>query len=359
MSNQLLIEVFNKLIQEKNSEIQELRKDKDKNKKEISGLTFKVINFRKAIKAIKDHPSEISKGEDLKDVKGIGKGIMDRIDEILKEGTLKEEIPTGSNANAKFTNLENLERITGIGPSKAKTLNEQNVTLELLLSEMAEIEGDFSKIKPTHNLAKLTHHQLVGVKYFNDIEQPIPRKEIQGIQIKLKKFIAQISDKYEVIICGSFRRQKPTSGDIDVLILNPELPTDEVIKMSTVNHLNVIVEHLKKKKVIVDSLTEDGGTKYMGICKGTRAGLGRRIDIRLIPYESKGAAMLYFTGSGNFNKVMRSEALKKGYTINEYGIYTTKKEGKKMVKNQLVPTTSEEDIFKIVDMEYLAPKDRI
>ena len=96
MSNQLLIEVFNKLIQEKNSEIQELRKDKDKNKKEISGLTFKVINFRKAIKAIKDHPSEISKGEDLKDVKGIGKGIMDRIDEILKEGTLKEEIPTGS-----------------------------------------------------------------------------------------------------------------------------------------------------------------------------------------------------------------------------------------------------------------------
>ena len=71
MSNQLLIEVFNKLIQEKNSEIQELRKDKDKNKKEISGLTFKVINFRKAIKAIKDHPNEISKGEDLKDVKGI------------------------------------------------------------------------------------------------------------------------------------------------------------------------------------------------------------------------------------------------------------------------------------------------
>ena len=51
---------------------------------------------------------------------------------------------------------------------------------------------------------------------------------------------------------------------------------------STVNHLQVIVEHLKKK-LIVDSLTEDGGTKFMGICKATRAGLGRRIDIRLIP----------------------------------------------------------------------------
>ena len=359
MANQLLIDVFNKLVQEKNSEIQELKKDKEKNKKEIGGLTFKVVNFRKAIKAIKDHPSEITKGEDLKDVKGIGKGIMTRIDEILKEGTLKEEIGEGSNVNTKFANIANLEKITGIGPAKAKTLNDQNVTLEILLNEMAETGGDFSKIKPSHHLSKLTHHQLIGVKYFNDIEQPIPRKEIQGIQIKLKKFIAQVSDKFEVIICGSFRRQKSTSGDIDVLILNPELPTEEVIKKTTVNHLSVIVEHLKKKKVIVDSLTEEGGTKYMGICKGTRAGLGRRIDIRLIPYESKGAAMLYFTGSGNFNKVMRTEALKKGYTINEYGIYTTKKEGKKMVKNQLVPTESEEDIFKVVDMKYLAPKDRI
>ena len=88
MSNELLVNVFNKLIQEKNSEITELKKDKEKNKKEINGLTFKVVNFRKAVKAIKDHPVQITKGEDLKDVKGIGKGIMDRIDEILKEGTL-------------------------------------------------------------------------------------------------------------------------------------------------------------------------------------------------------------------------------------------------------------------------------
>ena len=97
----------------------------------------------------------------------------------------------------------------------------------------------------------------------------------------------------------------------------------------------------------------------MGICKGTRAGLGRRIDIRLIPYQSKGAAMLYFTGSGDFNKIMRAEALKKGYTINEYGIYKLKKQGKKMVKGELVPTETEEDIFKVVDMTYLKPEQRV
>ena len=359
MANKLLAEVFNKLVQEKQAVIRDLKKDKEKNKKEIQGLTFKIINFRKAIKAINEHPTEITKGEDLKSVKGIGKGIIDRINEIMAEGTLKNEIPEGSNQNARRDNLEKLEKITGIGPAKAQALNDQKITFDMLMGEMASIEGDFSKINPGMNLSKLTHHQLIGVKYFNDIEQPIPRKEIQGIRLKLIKFIGQLSSPYEVIVCGSFRRKKPTSGDIDVLILTPELPTEEVIKSSAVNHLHVIVDHLKKKKVIVDSLTEEGGTKFMGMCKATRAGLGRRIDIRLIPYTSKGAAMLYFTGSGDFNKIMRAEALKKGFTINEYGIYKLKKQGKKMVKGNLVPTETEEDIFKVVGMTYLKPEQRI
>ena len=359
MSNQNLAQVFQKLIQEKQSEIQELKKNKDKNKKEISGLTFKIINFRKAIKAISEHPTKITKGQDLKEVKGIGKGIMDRIDEILEEGTLKNEIPEGSNQNQKRTNLTDLEKITGIGPAKAKALNDLNITLQKLVSEMEGIEGDFSKINPEMSLSKLTHHQLIGVKYVKDIEEPIPRKEILTIRLKLIKFISQLDSNYEIIVCGSFRRKKPTSGDIDVLILNPNIATDQDIKSSQKNHLSLIVEYLKSKKLIVDSLTEEGGTKFMGMCRATRNGIGRRIDIRLIPYQSKGAAMLYFTGSGDFNKIMRVEALKKGYTINEYGIYKTKKEGRKTIKGELVPTQSEEDIFEVVGMKYLKPEQRV
>ena len=64
-------------------------------------------------------------------------------------------------------------------------------------------------------------------------------------------------------------------------------------------------------------------------------------------------------GSGEFNKVMRSMALKKGYTINEYGIYKTKKEGKKQVKDKLIPTDNEEEIFDIVQMDYLEPQNRV
>ena len=97
----------------------------------------------------------------------------------------------------------------------------------------------------------------------------------------------------------------------------------------------------------------------MGICKATKAGIGRRIDIRLNPNQSKGAAILQFTGCGNFNKVMRTEALNKGFTINEYVIYKTQKVGGKTVKGALIPTNTEEDIFKLIDMPFLKPADRL
>ena len=94
------------------------------------------------------------------------------------------------------------------------------------------------------------------------------------------------------------------------------------------------------------------------ICSCRWKSKGRRIDIRFIPYESKPAAILYFTGAGNFNKYMRTEALKKGYTINEYGIYTTKKDNRKLIKDKLIPTKDEKEIFELVGMNYLEPKDR-
>ena len=66
--------------------------------------------------------------------------------------------------------------------------------------------------------------------------------------------------------------------------------------------------------------------------------------------------MLYFTGSGEFNKSMRSFALKKGYTINEYGIYKLKADGTKGFR---IKTETEADIFKVLKLDYLEPEDRL
>ena len=224
---------------------------------------------------------------------------------------------------------------------------------------MKKIDSNFNDIEEDNILSNLTHHQLLGVKYYEDISIKIPRAEIRSIQLKLNRFISQLDTRYEVHICGSYRRKKPFSGDIDVLILHPDIKTNDEIEELDNDILGDIVSHLTKKKFLVDHLTESGKTKYMGMCKLKKIGRGRRIDIRFIPYESKASAILYFTGSGNFNKYMRAEALKKGYTINEYGIYKTKKVGKKNVKDKQIPVETEKDIFDLVKIDYLAPENRV
>jgi len=356
MSNQNLIKVFEKLIIDKQNEITNLKKDKEKNSVEIKQLTFKVINFRKALTSIKSYPDEITKGEDIKHIKGIGKGIISRVDEILKEGTLGE-IKQG--LSLEYSNQEYLQKITGVGPSKASELFKKGITLDKLILEMNKIDSNFNDIEEDNILGNLTRHQLLGVKYFEDISVKIPRSEIKSIQLKLNRFISQLDTKYEVHICGSYRRKKTFSGDIDVLILHPDIKNNDEIDKFDNDILGDIVSHLTKKKLLVDHLTESGKTKYMGICRLKKIGRGRRIDIRFIPYESKASAILYFTGSANFNKYMRTEALKKGYTINEYGIYKTKKVGKKNMKDKQIPVETEKDIFDLVKIDYLAPENRV
>ena len=246
MTNLHLINVFERLVQEKKTEIENLKKEKEKNKKEITGLRFKIINFNKAIVAIKNYPNKINKGEDLKDIKGIGKGIIDRINEILVEGTLKNEIKESNSQDKKIRELGKLETITGVGPSKSKTLFEDGITLDYLKKELNELKGNISLIKDNSILSNLTHHQLIGLKYLDDINKQIPRKEILTVRMKLIKFIGQLDPKFEIMVCGSFRRKKETSGDIDVLIIHPEYPTLKSIKDSKKKILVEIIYHLKK-----------------------------------------------------------------------------------------------------------------
>jgi DNA polymerase/3'-5' exonuclease PolX len=345
MPNQNLISVFEKLIQGKQTEITNLKKDKDKNKKEISQNTFKIINFRKALGIIKDYPNKINKGDDIKHIKGIGKGIITRIDEIIKEGTLEGEIKEGM--SIEFSQNEELQKITGVGPSKSMELFQKNITLDKILKEMKKIKGDFSKIEENNILSNLTHHQLIGVKYFKDINLKIPREEIRSIQIKLNRYIKQLNKNYEVHICGSYRRKKLESGDIDVLILHPDIVEQKQIDLNEGNILGDIISYLTDKKILVDHLTEDGKTKYMGICKTTTT-QAMRIDIRLIPKQSYPFALLYFTGSKKTNTYMRNIAIKSGYKLSEYGLFDK--------NNNSISLDSEESIFKFLKIPYIIPE---
>ena len=94
-----------------------------------------------------------------------------------------------------------------------------------------------------------------------------------------------------MIICGSYRREKETSGDIDILITHDDIKTDKDIDncKDQINFLEEIINSLEKSKFLVDHLTNNGTTKYMGLCK-YKSNPIRRIDIRFIPLNSLGSA---------------------------------------------------------------------
>ena len=126
---------------------------------------------------------------------------------------------------------------------------------------------------------------------------------------------------------------------------------DYIMKEKCKNYLEIGTHYGHS---MCNMLQSNYNTKYMGICKLVSRSKGRRIDIRFIPYRSRASALLYFTGSGVFNKAMRLHAKKKGYLINEYGLYKVSKEG----GHELIETETEEDIFKILDLKYKLPKER-
>lgn len=297
-------------------------------KNEMSNISFKINSFKKTIEIIENLDFEIKNISQLKSIKGIGKGTLDRIKQILDNGFLQELKSNKENTIEKEKEDKNKEEfekllnVTGIGPAKAKKLLEENITLEKLLNNPKK-----------DILNNLTHHQIVGLKYYYDIMKRIDSSIIEKIEKYLKKF------DFNFNICGSFRREKDDSGDIDILIK----------KSKKNSSLKDIVNLLVKDKFLVDHLTECGETKYMGICKIPNYH-SMRIDIRLVSSESYPFALLYFTGSKKTNTFMRNTAIKAGYKLNEYGLYDK--------DNNSISLKSEKDIFTFLQLPYLEPNKR-
>ena len=230
--------------------------------------------------------------------------------------------------------------ITGIGEVKAKSLVD-----DFSVSSVDDLIAKYKNgtIKVAKN--QLTHHITVGLDFYHDLKKRMPWSEADQIANSIVDCISKLNSNLIVQVCGSYRRKKPTCGDLDVLVADPR---------SSGMALPDIVTAVEASGILVGHLTSKGQTKYMGVCRGP-SGIGRRIDIRLVDHNSLGAAMLYFTGSGKFNKIMRYHANTRGYTLNEYGLYTYVNGVK---GTDPIPAKSEGDIFSTLGFVYLAPTER-
>jgi DNA polymerase/3'-5' exonuclease PolX len=319
--------------------------------KTITANTFRLRQTKNSLQIIKKYPKKITLDNiaDFAELPGIGKGTIDRITEIIKTGKLKEIIAFIDTTDENKELLEELESIVGIGRAHA---------LELIKDGITSI--DDLKMKINNGEIKVNDKIKLGIKYHNKFFGNIPRKEIDKIYKIIIAIIKKLNKQYKLTdenkyvfeICGSYRREKDTSGDIDILI--SKLNSTEA-NINDINHLLIIVDKLKEniktnnnKPLIVDDMTDKNFvTKYMGFAQYKNNPF-RRIDIRFVPYDSYYSALLYFTGSAELNRKMRQIAKSMKLKLSEYGL--TKEDGTRL------EITSEYDFFKILKIEYLPPK---
>lgn len=290
------------------------------------GEPMRARAYQKAQQSLILYDAPIYDITQISDLKGIGKTIMAKFQEYLDTGKLRAIEKERENPMLLFTN------IYGVGPKKAEALIKKGIKTIAQLRE---------------NQEELNDKQKLGLQYYEDIEQRIPRSEIDDYAKLLKTIFGELDfPNASMEIVGSYRRGAKNSGDIDVIMTdkedNPKL-------------LERFVASLVDKGILLHKLT-DGKTKVLAIAQLPGKKVARRVDLLYTPPKEYAFAILYFTGSKIFNTVMRQRALNMGYTLNEHGI-NEMVSGKKGAKvDQVFP--DEKSIFDFLNMEYKNPEER-
>ncbi len=293
------------------------------------GEPFRARAYQKAQETIMAYQNDIVNPNQLKDLPGIGSTIMDKLNEYVKTGTLRVL------EREKTNPINILGDIYGVGPKKAQELVNAGIkTIDELRLRQNELLNDVQK---------------VGLRYYEQIQERIPRSEIEEFEKIFKDIFEKVAKdspdaKFEIV--GSYRRGAQTSGDIDVIITGK---TGAVYKG--------FVDELLKTGIILEILSR-GQSKTLVIAKlpGVKEHVARRVDFLYSPPDEFAFAILYFTGSKIFNTVMRQYGLDKGYTFNEHGIYKleNKKKGSKVERE----FRTEKDIFDFLGLQFKTPVER-
>ena len=296
-----------------------------------SGWQFKVGMYRKAQKAFRNSNKNVTSYDDAKNVLYT---VFKNPNSMIKK--LKQLFDTGKiaqvekmNANPVLSAIKVLSSVPYIGQVKAKKLVDEGILNVLQLKDAVK-----------QNPGLLNEKQKLGLKYYNNLinsntlnTKRIPRAEIDVFYKK----VLSVSKKYNMTseIAGSYRRKLQTSGDIDIIMTGPR------------NNMKDFINSMPELKTHFVS----GDVKWMGIAIIDR--LPRRVDIMYTTPDEYPFALMYFTGSQDFNEKFRGYARTLGYTLNEHTITH-------IDKRKICHTFStENDIFEFLNVDYVAPEDRV
>lgn len=298
---------------------------------------WRALGYKKAIVSVKNYHKKLETWEECSSLPFVGERLAKKIWEIVETGHLRRL----DHVDPKQGAINLFVGVWGAGPTTAEAWVSQGLnTLEDLKKH-----------------GKLTRQQEIGLKYYDEFLERMPREEAGQIEEVVKNAALEINLGLEAFACGSYRRGKPTCGDVDVIVSHPDGKSHEGV-------MTKLLDSLKSSGFLTDDLTfaENGEhRKYLGVCKlpgeNTKH---RRLDIIVVPYNEWACSLLYFTGSDYFNRSMRLLAKNNGMSLSEHSLNTgvVRKGGEKIFEGTPLPVFSEKDVFDYLGLEYREPHER-
>src|SRR3974377_412504 len=261
---------------------------------------FRVRAYRRAARTIEGLPqsvgSMLAKEADLSELPGIGKDLAGKIAGIVESGhfdlldQLKKKLPGDLGAMAG---------LPGLGPKRIKLLYDKAKVRTLDDLRRAIKVG---KLHGLHGFGPVIEKKLAAA-----LEKPLAEKrfKLAVAEAEAEALVTFWRDKGQVGVAGSYRRRRDTVGDLDILVTSKQGPA--------------VGDKLVGYDNVADVLA-NGPTRTTVLLRS-----GIQVDLRAVPEESYGAALLYFTGSKAHNIALRGIANARKWKLNEYGLFSGKR----------------------------------
>ena len=288
---------------------------------------FRIRAYRRAAQVVRSLPRELAEIHDPEEydaIPGIGRDLAGKINELVETGRLKalerlrRSVPPGA---------RELLSLPGMGPVRVRALmtglkveNRADLERALAAGRVATVRG-FGPVLQSRLRAALAAQPALGAS------KRLPLSIAAQYAEPLRRYLSALPDVSQVEIAGSYRRGRDTVGDLDVLVCAPS---------------GAEVFGSLKRYADLRELSASGTTKASGVLRN-----GLRVDLRVVPPASFGAALHYFTGSKDHNIHTRRLAQERGWKLSEYGLFR----GSRRVAGE-----TEEGVYRALGLAFIPPE---
>ena len=304
---------------------------------EIDGQdSFRIRSYRNAAQAIENHPQRIadliSEPKKILEIPGIGKGMLNNLQELFRDKSLAVHRDL---IQKYHPSMLELLKIQGLGPKTIALIWSAYKVSDVDGVEKLAREG---KIRELPRLGEKHEQKLLkAIESYRKIGGRFQIDHAETEAEKLSQYIASLPGIDKITPAGSLRRGRETVGDLDILVTGA-CCVDDAQRAAA-------IQHIAKYPPLMEVIAS-GDNKI-----SFRLRSGMQVDVRLLPPDSFGAAMQYFTGSKAHNVALRQRALKMGYTLSEYSLA-------ELGTAKPVAGKTEEEIYAKLKMDYVPPEMR-